>query len=263
MKNIYLLSAILIVITLSSCSTYQYVFLKSDLNQTEKKEFYYENDTFLIKYSFNGRDCPLNIYVFNKLSVPLYANWRKSAVIIDNKKISLWEDRSTIEGSTDGTSIRWNNIASTSTGDFTGSVYRKEPVSFIPPQSYIQNIPLYVHTSSIETLPSDSFSKVKLVTNAGIASEFKRYNYTSQTTPFNFRCFLSFSTKEDFSAEFYTDNSFWVSSIIPSSSTLELNHSDNYYHEKTTKSGSYCLGTGLVGVAIAAIIIANDSNDDE
>lgn len=262
MKKLNLLTAILIVIAISSCSSYQYVFLKSNLNQNEKKEFYYENDTLLIKYSFNGRDCPLNIYVFNKLSVPLYANWKKSAVIIDNNKISLWEDRSSIEGTVSGTSIRWNNIASTSTGDFTGTVYRKEPVSFIPPQSYMQNIPLYVHTKSIAILPSDSFSKVKLVTNAGIAKDFKRYNYTSQTTPFNFRCFLSFSTKEDFSTEFYTDNSFWTSSIIPSSSPLELNQSDNYYHQKTTGSGTCCLGAGLVGVAVAAIIIANDSNDE-
>jgi hypothetical protein len=261
MKPLNLLTAILMVITFSSCSTYQYVFLKSNLNQNEKKEFYYENDSFLINYSFSGKDCPLNIHVYNKLSVPLYVNWRKSAVIIDNKKISLWEDRSSIEGTVDAASIRWNKSESTSSGDFSGSVYRPEPVSFIPPQSYIQNIPLYVHTKSIATLPSDSVSNVKLLTSNGMTRDFKRYNYTSQNTPFNFRCFLSLSTKEDFSTEIYTDNSFWISDIVPSSGSLAVNQSDNYCHQETTEFGTCCAGTALVGLIVVAII-AKDSDDD-
>ena len=77
-------------IVLSGCSRYQYVYINSDLAHDEKKVYYAENDSVKISYKFEGLNCPVSIGIFNKLPVPLYVDWKRSAVIVDSLLISYW-----------------------------------------------------------------------------------------------------------------------------------------------------------------------------
>ncbi|HEX3010094.1 MAG TPA: hypothetical protein VHO90_21005, partial [Bacteroidales bacterium] len=138
MKSVNFLLTILVIAVLSSCSKFQYVVLKSNLSKNDQKEFFHENDTCLVKYSFEGQNCPLRIEVYNKLSVPIYVDWKKSAVIINNQKYSLWEDRAIISGSTTDYNIKWNKSLSTTSGAIDGTIYRNEQISLIPPKSFTQ-----------------------------------------------------------------------------------------------------------------------------
>jgi hypothetical protein len=84
-RNFYLISCFLL---LSGCSRFQYVFIDSHLHQNEKKEFITENDTVLIKYSFAGEDFPITLTIFNKLNQPLYIDWDRSVVVINNLQVN-------------------------------------------------------------------------------------------------------------------------------------------------------------------------------
>jgi hypothetical protein len=72
---------VFVLITLSSCSKYQFVTISSDFKKSEKGAIIIENDTFAVKYSFSGANGPVSIQVINRLSVPLYVKWHPSSLI--------------------------------------------------------------------------------------------------------------------------------------------------------------------------------------
>jgi hypothetical protein len=72
---------VFVLITLSSCSKYQFVTIGSDFKKSEKGAVIIENDTFAVKYSFSGANGPVSIQVLNKLSIPLYVKWHPSSLI--------------------------------------------------------------------------------------------------------------------------------------------------------------------------------------
>ena len=101
-RNFLLISCFIL---LSGCAQYQYVFIDSHLNQNDKKEFIKENDTVMVKYTFSGENMPITITIYNKLQQPLYIDWERSAVIINNVQVN-------------------------------GSFYHDGQISFIAPLSY-------------------------------------------------------------------------------------------------------------------------------
>ncbi len=101
MKHIiYILTAVL----LSSCSsTFYYSSLNTANEYVEKVDngdFLIETDSLWIAYCFKGPGAPMQITVFNKLDEPLYVDWERSALIIDDKAFSYAEAAG---------SFTWNN----------------------------------------------------------------------------------------------------------------------------------------------------------
>lgn len=99
---------------LESCSTYiKLVECEAiDSKMDGAKNVVYENDTFRVEYNIWGPGGIMYYRVYNKLSVPLYVNWFKSAY------------------------LKWDTKY-----NYTGN-YRD--VAFIPPHSYVENPVAYI-----------------------------------------------------------------------------------------------------------------------
>src|SRR5437879_399347 len=100
MKN----SKILLIVICStlifcSCSKFQYVTLQSSI-PVQSKGFVIENDSVKITYSFKGQNCPVQVEVYNKLEKPVYLDWKKSALIMNEERFSFWEDKTSIRATT-------------------------------------------------------------------------------------------------------------------------------------------------------------------
>ena len=52
--------------------------------KNERGDFVQENDTVRISYRFWGENAPVTITIYNKLDEPLYVDWGRSALIIDD-----------------------------------------------------------------------------------------------------------------------------------------------------------------------------------
>ncbi len=71
MKTIFCFA--LTIVLLTSCNSYQYTLLSSDLMQTTESHHYYiDNDNVYIDFDFSGSNFPISIFVLNVSSKDLY-----------------------------------------------------------------------------------------------------------------------------------------------------------------------------------------------
>lgn len=254
-KNIHLLLGIFIcTMLLSSCSQYQYVFLNSNLKKPDVPNFIHENDSLRIKYSFAGENCPVTIEVFNKLTTPVYVDWSKSAIIMNDTRLSLWSDKYNLNATSDGYEIKNKNSYSSSQGEISGTIYRNEQISFIPPQSKVRVSPISLRDNFLAINSQDSISKVYFATKEGVIST-EKHSYNKNTTPLYFRCFLTYSNKEDFSSPFYSDNAFWASDVIQTMSKAITIQPDIFQIKRTTGVGKFMGCTTILGLLVILALL--------
>ena len=126
---------IFIVVSFSSCSHYQYATLSAENipKDDKKNEFVAESDTLCIVYNFNGKKGPVSITIFNKSDMPLQVDWKKSALIVDDKPIAYYQPDWNINGSISTTP----GILTTSSSTLQANVTGREGLEFLPPHSFI------------------------------------------------------------------------------------------------------------------------------
>jgi hypothetical protein len=82
-----LLSFIIGIILLSSCSKYIQVFETSSTNTvSENENWVFETDTVKVTYEFWMNKGVMAFTVFNKLDIPIYIDWKNSSFIYNSEK---------------------------------------------------------------------------------------------------------------------------------------------------------------------------------
>jgi hypothetical protein len=219
---------ILCFLLLSGCSKFQYVFIDSHLHQNEKKEFITENDTVMIKYSFAGENFPITLTILNKLNQPLYIDWDRSVVVINNLQAN-------------------------------GPFYHENQANFIAPLSSVIVTSNQLRSEFIKVEQNDPGTKFCLP--GGGASGMK-YSFDEKTTPLFFRNILALTTNEDYSIPTFFDYSFWVSDIFQTSagsSSMPYAPLNRFLIRKTTAAGNIMGWTALISVTILAAAIGGPS----
>ena len=85
MKSIFYIA--IGIILLSSCRSYQYTQLSSDLKQTTESHHYYiNNDSVYIDFDFSGSNFPISIFILNVGSKDLYLDLSRT-VFLENDVI--------------------------------------------------------------------------------------------------------------------------------------------------------------------------------
>ena len=106
MRNLlYLFVFAALLLGLSACSSYYYSMLNSNDPVGEKNErgdFVQENDTVRISYRFWGENAPVTITIYNKLDEPLYVDWGRSALIIDDVATTYDPKVASVRGESSG-----------------------------------------------------------------------------------------------------------------------------------------------------------------
>ena len=98
MKNTYLMIFFLSIL-LTSCVSYKIGTVSSDSKELNNN-LVFENDTIRISYNFWGKNGLAGFDVYNKLNIPIYLDWKKSAFIPNDKMMSYWQDETNTTGST-------------------------------------------------------------------------------------------------------------------------------------------------------------------
>lgn len=206
MKPVY---SVLLAALCSSCVTYQYATVDSPLKKDDSDLLVVETDTVTITYDFRGEDGPVKIAIFNKLNQPLYVDWSKSALIVENLRRSYATNQATLEGSANGSEMKVSRSYSTQDVGFKGVITSRESVSFIPPRSLVNEQQLNLSPNLIAPATAGSRYHTEKIKGVNV----KSYYYNQISSPFRFRSFLTLSFKEDMSDPIYFDHSFWISKI--------------------------------------------------
>lgn len=208
----YFTLSLLAMLSLSACSSYQYMTLSSSqLRKNDKHQLVFENDTLSLTYDFGGKDAPVSISIFNKTSQPLYVNWKKSALIRDEHPISYFDREVPFSGETNSYGNRY-----VSSGTFSGSLTLPEGVSFIPPGSSISKGLLFL-TQSGPTILSIPDSIVQQKTQNSYSTgpiKYRQRNYDEAESPLKFKSYLTFVLGLNNTQEFAESCDFYVSEAV-------------------------------------------------
>jgi len=186
--------AILIMVVSTSCSYYQYNYISSSIKGTEKEPLTVENDTLRLRYFFyHGQE---EIEIFNKTAKPLYVDWSRSSLIIDERSFPYWIDEAVIRHHARSYNSYLTALRSHPRGIISNELSR---VSFLPPNSKVKKTTFDLS----RRLSADQWQKLD-----------QPYEYTQDTSPVKFRSFLLLSCDQNFTNPIVLDHSFWISKML-------------------------------------------------
>lgn len=264
--------AVMAFFLFSSCSTYQYTTISSsNMSVNEKDELVFENDSVRIIYNFNGYGGPMNITVQNKLQVPVYVDWQKSAIITDGQAVSYVPKEVRIEGGVQSSSSSIGGGGSAygvSAGSFQAVASLPPSIDFIPPQSYFSRNPINLRHSFI-AVPESDYHKLKYAATETYTVPVKVAVFTEGASPYRFRSYLTLMIGEVNAKPVGFEHSFFVSQVMATGKQpgiMWLNKKglgNQYYVSKATNGGTAAgvvVGGALIGVLIAAGIHNTDAD---
>jgi hypothetical protein len=251
-----------IVFLFTSCTTYQYMTVNGkNIAANDHREFIVENDSISVKYNFNGQDAPVNVEVQNKMDKPVYVDWSRSALIINDKAISYLPSTVPLAGSVTTTTTDWMRTAgtyrsSTSYGDFSGSVGVPHEMDFIPPGSYKTKTPLGV-TNVFYPEAREKAKRQKVYLGGNLTGTAMIRQYADSSSPFRFSSYLTIYTEGApekpvvFEHDFFVSE-IWTTTIAPHNfNFINDKHGDRFYVRTTNSFGKIAGGFGiLAGYAV-------------
>lgn len=228
------LSLFLLVLGLASCTPkVQVITLHSPTVTLQDKAFVYETDSLRIQFNFQGENGVVRMNIYNKLDVPLYIDWKRSAFIKGAEKFNYWVDEAYLQGEYSKYGFATPSREPTNrlrpdwyrydqhvfhSGSIQGIIYKDEPVAFILPKMSMDYARFMVAPGKAWLLPP-SKGTVEQVDVLVSESNYKkkkdliRYEFSEANSPLKFRNYLTLSTDTQFRTEFHIDTPFYASKV--------------------------------------------------
>lgn len=212
----------IVCVLLFSCTKYTQLYQTKPTTSGIKSDklYYFENDTLKITYSFWEKNGTLAYSIYNKLSTPIYIDWKKSSFISNGVKHDYWVDETITHSSSyrvGSSSLSYGyygllGLSTTSTAGTSRSL-KPERIIFIAPHSNTVSAKFSLYSSDAQKLKPGAKSSSLNISNSNKATPITYVEFDESDSPLTFRNFLSISTTENFQKEEYIDNGFYVSRI--------------------------------------------------
>jgi hypothetical protein len=229
------LPVILLLFCVSCETTFQFSTLSSpDLILNDRHEFVVENDSLKLTYNFNGDKGPIHITIQNKMGVPVYIDWQRSAIIVNDKAVPYATAEVNIAGSFEG-SPSWSNGYKVNSGQLQATAVLPPTIDFIPPRAIINKNPMFITNGVNNNIPDTAFKKLNYAVTEGVTVKAKKATFTEANSPLRFRSFITYMIGEPGTKPFAFENNFFVSEVMNTSAgPIEMsvssgNRGDQYY----------------------------------
>lgn len=242
---------------LTSCApTYKYISVESnELARNEKKEFTHNTDSLNVTFGFDGNGVPLRLKIENKRHIPLYIDWSRSALIVEGKRFSLYKNEGLID--LNGTSTTNNQDNDINNIDLRGNIAFNEALSFIPPLSYENKIPLLLNNKLNFSMQNTTREKVEYHNGT---YEVTISNYNNQYRSPEFRVYLTMSFDSKFEESFDLDQTFHIDEIMETKLAPDL-IKNRAKHQGLIISRPQNNGLGLGILALGTLFVLLMVND--
>jgi hypothetical protein len=219
---------ILISIFIESCSInyVQLIETKSTNIKAANKQFVFENDTLKITYTFWAPNGVMSFSIYNKLNIPIYIDWKKSAMIYNSDKMNYWlGENQNIINYEKYENFLYKGVLVTPdmepNKDIThiineDNILRSpERMTFIPPKSYIYKSQFSLYTGDYFKFEKENFKRDTMVRNDRPKKKtiVKILHFDFSDSPVKFRNYIGYSMSEDSKGAKFIDNEFYVSII--------------------------------------------------
>lgn len=254
-----LLLVVLVVVGMVSCkSTYFFSALNTTGGYMEKSEngdFLMDGDSLWISYSFRGKDAPVQITVFNKMSKPLYVDWAQSALVLNGVAYYYSGNLSPTEDISE-------YLNEGGRGSLSVPVIDRDSEGFITkikPNRHVNFSTLRLNVS-FEGMKNKLFKTRLMGDKDGKSVKVKNAEFSVENTPLLFSSYLTTYTTKDkplvYQQDFYISNLIKTKNISPANLPGDMeNRGDMFYVEKPANTSFI---EGLLGVALGVGAIALD-----
>lgn len=124
----------LIWISATSCKYYTQVYSTHSEKLTKSNNSWvFENDTLKIVYDFYDSYGKMNFLIYNKLSSPIYIDWKNSSFIYNGNKFNYWVDQT--KSSSQGIIAPISSSVPFAITKSKQKIEKLERITFIPPNS--------------------------------------------------------------------------------------------------------------------------------
>lgn len=217
MKTLRLLLFLLTLGLVSCTPKVQVVTLHSPNVILQDKAFVYETDSLRLQFNFQGENGVVRMNIYNKLEVPLYIDWKRSAFIKDTEKFDYWVDEASFQGEYSGTSANRYRWYSYQSGSFSGTLRKEDRIAFIPPKTKLVQAKFVVAPGKAWRFSKEP-TAVEQIDIPIVATQVKkqslvRYEFSEANSPLKFRNYLTLSTDAQFRTEFHIDTPFYASKV--------------------------------------------------
>lgn len=264
MKNIYIVLMVLLITT-SCSSTYFFTTLNTASPNTQKVDngdLVFENDSLWIAYSFYGENAPIDITIYNKLNIPLYVDWSRSALIIDDQAISYAGDVAS--------SFYEIRDYAPYESEVRGQVVKTKKTSFIPPYTKVSNQSLSLNLG-IKSLEKQSFKTAQMGNKDNNRKYIKRADFSIDDSPLKFTSYITIYAQPEnpisYEQDFYITTLIKTREISPSKLPKSMkDRGDTFYTIKPANNTGWeiLLGTVIIagGMYLDATTNTYHTNDD-
>lgn len=177
----YLAFFLLIILGLSSCTTYQYIALKSDLEKADNSgDFYYQDSLVRLDFNFWGQNFPVNVAVENIGDSDLYLDLARTLFLENDLIVSnaIQTEKGRISGNID---YMYDGLYSSGTLSAVSETSVPSDVIYIPSGKKIElNYSAFSFPFSKE-IRKESQSSINSPNNPSHSLE--RYVYPENTAP--------------------------------------------------------------------------------
>lgn len=253
----YFLLLALFSLLFTSCRSYQYFALTGEgIRLDSSFRFAEEKDSLRVEYDFNGANGPITITIVNKMSRPVFVNWRHSALIHGEEARSYYSPDIRINGWVDGSSVNLGSGVRVQSGAVSGIARQEEGLDFIPPGSRKTRVAGYVTNGPLQQLSFEGAARKPIENQLG-QPKVRYLNYETAGSPLRFRSYLSFSFNESGLDAFTQEHRFYVSEVYralqdPGSIGPIQGRGDRFYTSKATGVGAGLAVLGGLGLVLIA-----------
>lgn len=256
MKQMALFTILVILITLTSCSTYQYVTLEDAPSQDENASTSIK-DSVEVAYTFKGDGGNIVIHIRNNSENPIMVDKTKSNLIKGEKTIPFWEDKSVITASS---TTRQSHVDE---GDYytntDGQIIKNETLLFIPPASKGELIGPKIQTNFLDPSPDADIQKILIPTPSG-SYKGEQVQFENNNSPHQFRVFLTLAKYGSDDKPFFIDKTFNATTLTNTSvkpANFNKSGDKHFYIKEATGFGTFMGGVAAVG-ALVILLVSQD-----
>jgi hypothetical protein len=185
----------------------------------------FENDTMKIVYAFWVVSGKFEFTIENKLTTPIYIDWKKSNLVYNDAPNVYWTEETTVNSKSVSTGIGVRGAYGIAVGSAVTSeesvIRPKERITFLPPASRITRNEYAIEKAMYYVLDLNiAGESVKHAADDKKMAVIYEQSFTKENTPIRMRNFLTLSSKENFESEWFIENSFYLQQV----QEMELTH---------------------------------------
>ncbi|MHA4811067.1 hypothetical protein ACX0G9_23365 [Flavitalea flava] len=195
-----------------SCSKYAQMY-ETRANVPVVKEndhFVFENDTVKIAYDFWADEGQISFEIFNKLSIPIYIDWKKSLFFVNNTRYDYWSGESYTHIESSG-EYRYFRDGWLSSGNSV--TIKPERFLFLTPQSFVRTNRFRIFPKKSLLDDNSPSEEIVIPQHPTVKANVKYKEFDISNSPLVFKNFITIALDEKSNNETFIDNSFFVSKI--------------------------------------------------